>query len=214
VLFANNWKTRAALAVLAPLLLTILLEAGPHAHYLAPGCSLLFLISMCGMRFLSLKARRFGPALLLLFVVIVFGNGLLEFFPARFPNSSPRRAVLNRLKNGGGKHLVLVRYNPAQTSHFDYIYNSADIDHSPVVWAYDLGEEKNRELLNYYSDRKVWLLQPQLQSMRLTPYAAGENGASWEHAEGGVGRSALDNASQIQPLEGKGLAANAGAVTR
>jgi hypothetical protein len=40
----------------------------------------------------------------------------------------------------------------------DWVYNLADIDHTKVVWARDMGPEQNEELLRYYSDRRVWLL--------------------------------------------------------
>jgi len=29
-----------------------------------------------------------------------------------------------------------------------------------VVWARDMGPEKNRELLDYYKDRRAWLVEP------------------------------------------------------
>jgi hypothetical protein len=202
VLFSNHFKVKAAGAMLAPLFLTLLMEEGPHAHYLAPGCGLLFVISMYGIRFLSARlslasaaGRRMGPALLLVFVFAAFGQNVFAFFGARHSESTPRAIITNELTKSGGRHLVLVHYNPAQLIHFEYVYNSADIDRSPVVWAYDMGEEKNRELVNYYSNRKVWLLQTDLSPSSLTPYPAGENPAAGERS------SAPSSASAAATLE-------------
>jgi hypothetical protein len=62
---------------------------------------------------------------------------------------------------------------------FDYVYNAADIDGAPIVWARDMGPEKNQELLNYYRGRKVWLLEADLKADQLRTYPAkGTNAGS------------------------------------
>ena len=58
------------------------------------------------------------------------------------------------------------------------MYNSAGIDDQKIVWAHDMGEEKNRELLEYFSDREICLVTvgfapmaedvPQLQSYEMS----------------------------------------------
>ncbi len=54
---------------------------------------------------------------------------------------------------------MVVRYGADHDVHEEWVYNHADIDGSAVVWARDMGEARNRELLDYYHDRNVWLLQ-------------------------------------------------------
>jgi hypothetical protein len=54
----------------------------------------------------------------------------------------------------------------------EWIYNAADIDSSKVVWARDMGDGQNQELLDYFRDRRVWRLngddsQPELRSYEL-----------------------------------------------
>jgi hypothetical protein len=82
-------------------------------------------------------------------------------------NARPR--LIADLQRQGGRHLVIVRYTPTHDIHEEWVNNDADIDGSPVVWARDMGEEKNRELLDYYKDRHVWLLEPDT-SLAPKPY--------------------------------------------
>ena len=65
---------------------------------------------------------------------------------------------------------MIVRYAPSHNIHAEWVYNRADIDHSDVVWAREMSDEQNRELLDYYRGRKVWLLDPDVDPLALTPY--------------------------------------------
>jgi hypothetical protein len=42
----------------------------------------------------------------------------------------------------------------------EQVYNAADIDGSKVVWAREMDAADNLELMHYYPDRKVWLVEP------------------------------------------------------
>ncbi len=69
-----------------------------------------------------------------------------------------------------GKQLVIVRYEPTHDVNDEWVYNRADIDASSVVWARDMGEEDNQDLLAYFKDRKVWLLNADRSPRKLLPY--------------------------------------------
>jgi hypothetical protein len=56
------------------------------------------------------------------------------------------------------------------------VYNEADIDHAKVVWARDIGGEQNEELLRYYKDRCVWLLDADEAPPKLSSYLRGATG--------------------------------------
>lgn len=53
---------------------------------------------------------------------------------------------------------------------FQWIYNAADIDASPVVWARDMGGQENQALLKYFHDRQVWLLDPNVEPPQIAPF--------------------------------------------
>ncbi|HEV3332283.1 MAG TPA: hypothetical protein VG096_14940 [Bryobacteraceae bacterium] len=85
-------------------------------------------------------------------------------------NPAARIAVNQQLNNMPGKLLVFVRYYPQHIFQEEWVYNSADIDGSRVVWARDLGADENAKLRAYYPDRSAWLLEPDFRPPRLRPY--------------------------------------------
>jgi hypothetical protein len=52
----------------------------------------------------------------------------------------------------------------------EWVYNAADIDNSKVVWAREMDEAENLELMNYYRDRTVWLVQPDSKPAQVSLY--------------------------------------------
>ena len=72
---------------------------------------------------------------------------------------SERAAVLAQLNALPERQLVFVRYKPAHDTLIEWVYNGSDIDNSKVVWARDMGAVENQELIQYYKDRRVWLLE-------------------------------------------------------
>ena len=81
-----------------------------------------------------------------------------------------RESIVRELKTLPGEHVVLVRYSPDFDPDREWVYNASNIDGSRIVWARDMGPERNRELLAYYPARQFWIvhadsspLAPQLQ---------------------------------------------------
>jgi hypothetical protein len=87
-----------------------------------------------------------------------------------------RSSVLQELGRAPGKQLVLVQYGPGHDVNYEWVYNAADIDRSRIVWAREMGAGKDRELLDYYHDRKVWRLVDGGDGVALSPFdpAAGK----------------------------------------
>ena len=77
------------------------------------------------------------------------------------PDALPARAVIaGQLASSRERHLVFVRFGPHDDVHVPWIYNDAAIDEAKVVWANDLGLERNEQLVRYFANRRVWLVEP------------------------------------------------------
>ena len=96
---------------------------------------------------------------------------------AQFPDGwwMQRQQIIGQFHRDGGKHLIVIRYAPnvANTPTFgyrDWTRNSADIDAQEIVWARDMDPDHNRRLLDYFKDRRVWLLDVDISGTKLLPY--------------------------------------------
>jgi hypothetical protein len=76
------------------------------------------------------------------------------FSGAWFQTIDSHREVLKTLDQIPGKLVLFVSYEDASMAFTDWVYNPADIDSARVVWARDLGDRKDQELLDYYGDRE------------------------------------------------------------
>ena len=83
-----------------------------------------------------------------------------------------RAAVLAELEQCPGLQLAIVRYLPCHDFHDEWVFNRADIDTAKVVWARDMGPARNKELIDYFRDRHVWLVEADETPPRVLPYSA------------------------------------------
>ncbi|MBV9886444.1 MAG: hypothetical protein JO119_07855 [Acidobacteria bacterium] len=164
------------------------------AHYAAPITCVLFLLivqSVRHLRTMSWKGRRIGIALSrVLLICLMFdaayyvAHGVCDplFWPCEGDPS--RSAIEKKLEQTPGRHLILVRYTDDEHNiHDDWVYNGAEIDAAKVLWARELDAAQNAKLLDYFKDRKVWLVTPDTDNTYLEPYTpntpperAGEKG--------------------------------------
>ena len=64
---------------------------------------------------------------------------------------------------------MLVSYGPHHDVDWEWVYNAADIDDAKIVWAREMGAQKDSELLEYFPQRKVWHLNGDESPARLEP---------------------------------------------
>ena len=173
VLLRRGRKVRMALAIIGVATAGLLLERFPNAHYFAPATGLVLLLVLLGVQYLRVKA---GAPALMVFALLFFGTAAIhasrltaDEYPHRL-FTAHRLSAIHRLESQGGRHLVIVRYAPDHDPLDDWVFNHADIDGSSIVWARDMGEAGNRELLDYYKDRQVWLLEPDAPEPAPVPY--------------------------------------------
>ncbi len=172
-LLTRGRKLRVALLILLAFCCALWLEILLEPHYAAPALGVLFIPAIYGLRLLRLKAGNLGPALLILFVGVSFAAGTFEGIrQVREQAPAPRQTIERSLMSHGGRHLVIVRYAPTHNVHDEFVFNRANIDASPIVWARDMGDSGNTELIMYYKSRQAWLLTPDTSPMSLTPYSS------------------------------------------
>jgi len=84
-----------------------------------------------------------------------------------------RESVQAAIESRLGLHIALVRYGSHHSEGvgggLDWVQNLADIDRQKVIWAHDMGAE-NEELIRYYKDRTVWLVEPDKNPPQVSPY--------------------------------------------
>ncbi len=81
-----------------------------------------------------------------------------------------RPRIQARMEKLPGRHLLFVRYSPKYDPRGSWVANGADIDGSKVVWANDMGPQQNQELIEYFKDRKVWLVEPDAIPAKISDY--------------------------------------------
>lgn len=135
-------------------------------HYVAPFTAIVVFLAVQGLRVCVVMRplTRVGTRILLvtaltgwvgvscwLWVVLVQRSTPIEF-------EFRRQQVAQQVAAEGGKHIILVRYEPKHVWGAELVYNGADLDEPAVLWARSLGSEKDRRLRDAFPDRTVWVL--------------------------------------------------------
>ena len=179
-------RVRVLPIALLLLLTGLLVEVWPpQPHYASPAVCVVIAIALYGLRLLRTWRPLRMPAGLMMSRAIVLlllawtalptaralvnpwglqplgGERALQFERARL------QAQLERLP---GEHVVIVHSQPSYGGAQDWIYNRPDIDHAKVIWARDMGGDKNQELVLYFRDRHIWYIDQDDGVMRLQAY--------------------------------------------
>jgi hypothetical protein len=173
-------RLRAPLAIAGLTLLASLASLWNYPHYMAPIAPLLLIAVIAGLRYVeAVGCRRYG--LYPYAGVLIAFQACLFFTQAVNRAATPpggwhvqRAQIESDLGRSGDRHLIFVRYDATHDSIKDWVYNRADIDGSNVVWAREMDPASDAELVRYFADRKVWLLEP--DQGRLQPMEAVESG--------------------------------------
>jgi hypothetical protein len=78
--------------------------------------------------------------------------------------------MISELDAMDGKDLIIVSYAPNHRMHEEWVYNGAEPDAGSIVWARDMGWQRNIEIIEYYADRHIWSLFADETPPRLDPY--------------------------------------------
>ncbi len=137
-------------------------------HYVAPFVVVLAVLVATGYWRLSkvrFRGRPIGAIIVSVLIIVPLVAVVLEC-RERLNSSLPTPFLVQKSKledelsaGGSSRHLVFVRYGEEHSFHFEWVYNKADLKNAPVIWAHDMGDSMNRELIDFEKDRKVWLFR-------------------------------------------------------
>lgn len=162
-------------------------------HYLAPFTATFYVLGLQAMRHLRVwraEGRPVGMALVRFTLPLCIALAAVRIFAAPLDMKVPewpvsrwdgmwygpehygteRAQIQAQLEQVPGKQLAIVRFSTNRNALDQWVYNKADIDNSRVVWAQDLDPSRNLELIRYYRDRKVWLVQTDTVPATVSPY--------------------------------------------
>jgi len=184
IMIGRVWRRRRMLLIVASGgLFAVLIEGGASPHYLAPSTAILIAIVVECCR--HLRASRVYIVKLLpvaMAVVLTLRLGAesaglpytqklnFQSWCCRVEGNHNKARIAASLKLITGNHLVFVREKSDEYNLLQWIYNDADIDRSRIVWARDLGPERNAELMRYYAGRDVWMVDPNVDPATCVKY--------------------------------------------
>ena len=145
-------------------------------HYSAPVVALLLAaVATTGQR-LTRQSKRtggntLGRALTAMAVVHLLVLGAVSVLSRPTAGVVARRtAIIRQLEVLNGSHLVFVKYAANYTVHDEWVYNPPDLAASRILFAHDLGEERNRALLKEFPERSIWRVNVSSDAIRLERY--------------------------------------------
>jgi len=173
-------KMRLPLAVFFLVTAGFLMVIWSMPHYAAPMTAVIFLLLVQAIRHLrtmKVAQRPVGRALsravvMLLAVdaVLAVAGGVCDPLHWSCQGDPSRAAIIEKLSQTPEKHLIIVRYGEDHNVHDDWVFNGADIDGAKVLWARETNAEQNARLFDYFRDRKIWLIYPEVDNTELLPY--------------------------------------------
>ncbi len=147
-------------------------------HYAAPvfGCFMLLIVeSLRQLAVLRVGSLRVGRAVVgLTLALVIVRLGIVAYARASAPPGmgTDRMRVEAALSARGKRHLAIVRYGPDHDVLDEWVYNRADIDGASIVWAREMDPARMRNLVSYFHNRQVWLIEPDQHPTRLSTYSA------------------------------------------
>jgi hypothetical protein len=178
------WKRKRMLIVgLAGAVFAILLEGAASPHYLAPATAVIVAIIIECCRHLTARRIPIVPmAAMVMMLVLALRIGAqnlglpytqalnFQSWCCKVQGNMNKARITRELERVPGRHLVFVKTKTDEMNLLQWIYNSADIDASRIVWARDLGPDRDAALAAYFHGRQVWLVDPNSEPAALIRY--------------------------------------------
>jgi hypothetical protein len=148
-------------------------------HYAAPLTGTITILLVQAMRHLrqwTPAGHRVGVAVSRLIVLALLINVPMYIWQSTSQAGSKetfavsRARIMRQLESRPGRHLIIVRYSAQHIPDKEWVYNAADIDAARVVWAREIPGHSLQPLLDYFRDRKVWIMKGDDSPPQLLPF--------------------------------------------
>lgn len=174
-----GWRSgqhRWVLVCVASGFAAILMLLWINPHYYSPYAAFLTASFLLGLRTIANRPQKnprvFHAGLTALAVLLVLQLSIRA--ASNYTNSewtSERARLESELIRQGSKHLVFVRYEPGHRFYDEWVYNPAEFSTAKVLWSRWWTPEKNQELVDAFSDRRIWIVEPDRPTVELQPYS-------------------------------------------
>ena len=184
-------RTRPLVVILAVMLGLNLFQMVLYPYHLGPIVPVIFVVIAQGSRHIYVLLSRTRPSRALAFAVLLplcvalvstmkleaadLGITLTYWEHGAEAHGETRAYLQEWLSRRPKKQLVIVHYSSKHSPDQEWVYNGADIDGSKVVWAREMDEKSDAQLISYFKDREVWLLNADSYPQRVRPYEADSN---------------------------------------
>lgn len=146
-------------------------------HYAAPIQPLVVLLIVQGLRYLWVCRIAQWQVGSLLVSWLAWGGLLFLILPVIIGNHRPnvrpwsleRQRIQQQLEQETRPSLVIVKYGPGHSMHEEWVYNRADLQQAPVVWARHLDGSRQQQLIDQFPNRNLWLVEPEKEPVILQP---------------------------------------------
>jgi hypothetical protein len=172
------------LVLCGAILIGFAVQTWTFPHYFSPFTGALYILLVQGLRHLRLwrgRRSRIGLSVVRAIPLLACAMILLRVTAAAtrthiepdWPRGNLERAsVVRQLRGLPGGQLVFVRYGDPHDVDREWVWNDAVIDSAKVVWARDMGETQNQELLQYFPNRQAWSIDGDAPQPKLVRYLA------------------------------------------
>ncbi|HEX8910948.1 MAG TPA: hypothetical protein VF796_01215 [Humisphaera sp.] len=175
-LIRSRPPARFATGACGTLVVAMLATTWMFTHYAAPAMGLFVYLVVDGLRVLWVRRGRLRPAVRALVVALPLLSLLSVARVAAERAAAPagtmgvRAEIESSLRREGGRHLILVSYPRDRPATGEWVFNRADLEADPVVWARSMSAERDEALVRHYAGRSAWVLDASAANPTLARY--------------------------------------------
>jgi hypothetical protein len=198
LLIRNKWTAMMVVTISFTELCMSFATYWENSHYAASLTPCFFLIAVQGFRYFWASAttayqRKLTLCLLVALSLASAGFQWISYLATDYPDKNQLEFTLyldqknvmripdrvtylkpiieSAAAESGEQFLAVVSYEKGYSRHDEIVFNGAELESQPLIWANDLGNEKNDSLLNHFKNRKILSVKIAGSNLVITPLA-------------------------------------------